>query len=87
MIILVDLKGFTLAHNIYRIENDKVTAVSPCSIKNMPEMLCEIAYSHQNVEKIILSGNKKFTSDIKNRIRGTFFAKCGGEFPFEIEQR
>ncbi len=88
MTLLVDLTGFTLAHKIYYIENNSIVGDTRATIKNIPEVICNINYAHgNNVEKVILSGNEKYSKDIKERIYYTYLTKYEEECPFEIVQR
>jgi len=87
MTLLVDLKGFTLAHRIYYIENNNVVGETRSTVKNIPEVICNIVYTHDNVEKVILSGNEKYNNDIKEKLYYTYLTKYGKECPFEIVQR
>lgn len=85
MTIMADLKNFTLAHKIYVIDKDEIKTITQASIKNMPEVICELANQYKPT-KVTLAGNKKYSADLKDKIQHTFTAKFACECPFEIEQ-
>ena len=84
MIITANLKGFTLAHNIYVIDEDKIKHITKCTIKNMPEVICELAKQYEP-SKVLLQGNKKYSAELKHKIQFTYATKFARECPFEIE--
>ena len=84
MTIIADLKGFTLAHKIFVLDENNVKNISQSSIKNMPEVICELARQY-NCNKVVLSGSKKYTTDLDTKIKNTFVAKYNCECPLEIE--
>lgn len=84
MTIIAEIKNFTLAHTIYIIENNNIIKTAKCSIKNMPEVLSQLAYDY-NADKIIVKGPLKFARPMHEQIRDTFTAKYAKECTFTIE--
>jgi len=84
MIIIADLKNFTLSHKVYLVENDSIVNVLQTSVKDMPELLCELAHKN-NPTKIILSGSLKYNANIKHKMENLFKAKFNKDCPFTID--
>jgi hypothetical protein len=84
MTIIVNLRNFTLGHDIIILDGNNVEAQYKASIKDMPELVCEL-WSSYGCDKVILLGNK-YAKGIENKIKNLFTAKYNCEkCPFEIE--
>ena len=84
MTIIADIKNFTLAHPIYVIENNNIIMTTKCTLKNMPEVLSQLAYTH-NADKVIVKGPIKFAKPMHEQIRDMYTAKYSKECSFTIE--
>ena len=84
MKILVDLKGFTLSHPIYVIDDDNIKKMVKSSMRYLPEVICELAKEYEP-SKVTLSGSAKYIEGIKEDIENTFVAKYSCKCPFEID--
>ena len=83
MTIIVNLKNFTFAHDIVVMDNNNIVNATKASMKNIPELVCELAKTN-NCEKVILVGSK-FAKGIEEKIKTTFTAKYNTNCDFKIE--
>lgn len=84
MTIVADLKGFTLAHKVFVMDNDVLKEATQASMRNMPELICELSQKY-NCNKVILSGSHKYNKEINDKIKKLYTAKYNLECPLEIE--
>ena len=84
MIIIANLKGFTLAHQVIVMDDDKLVNMSKASVKDMPELICHLAKQY-NCNKVLLTGNRKYTENINDRMQGIYKAKYADREPLQVE--
>lgn len=84
MIIIANFKGFTLAHPIMVLDNDKLVNTTKASIKDMPELLCHLANQY-NCQKVVLTGSKKYTKNVGDKLQGIYKAKYADKESLNIE--
>ena len=84
MTIIANVKGFTLAHPVMVVDNDKVVYATKTSLKDMPELLSHFAKTY-DCNHLTFVGNKKFTEKMANQTRDIFKAKYNQTNELEIE--
>ena len=84
MTIIANIKGFTLAHPVMIVDNDKVIYATKVSLKDMPELLSHFAQAY-NCNHITFVGNQKFAEKMANQTKDIFKAKYSKETELEIE--
>lgn len=84
MTIIANIKGFTLAHPIMIVDNDKVIYTTKASLKDMPELLSHFAQTY-NCNHITFVGNQKFAEKMAIQAKEIFKVKYNKENELEIE--
>ena len=75
MIIIANLKNFTLAHDIYVLDgNNNVVTSRKSSIKNIEENIVELCKEHE-CNQVNLLGNKKYTNKIAENLKNLSLSK------------
>lgn len=74
MTILIDLKNFTLNHNVFIIDNNTIISTFKTNTKNLPELVSK-TISETNCSELNISGNKKYAVNIENKIKQNLLEK------------
>lgn len=73
--IVVQLHTFALYQDIIVFnDNKEILTRTKASIKDMPEVISQLAETHQ-IYDIKIFGNKKFNANIKDKIENCYIAK------------
>lgn len=84
MIIIANLKGFTLSHDIIIMDEEcKVINTLQTSMKNIAENIVEQCFTYQG-SKVKLIGNKKYANKLSQDIKQLSLAKYSLNIDIEI---
>lgn len=75
MIIIANLKNFTLSHDIYVLDgNNNIVVSRKSTMKNLEENIVELCREHE-CYKVNLLGNKKFAIKIVDNLKNIGLSK------------
>lgn len=85
MVIICSLKPFTFAQKIMVLNDEgNIENTVSVSVKNLPEVLCEIANKYQ-CSKIKMAGSNLYAKGFENKIKECYSTKFSKDIKLEIE--